>query len=92
MPNTSYGRLPMKVSILRSVIVTIGILIVVACTYINYINLVEAFGSGPPYFDRTTNMDKWSNPIPFLVLLDIAVIIILGGLIWFFAKIWKKVA
>ncbi len=92
MPNTSYGRLPMKVSILRSVIVTIGILIVVACTYINYINLVEAFGSGPPYFDRTTNMDKWSNPIPFLVLLDIAVIIILGGLIWFFTKIWKKVA
>ncbi len=92
MPNTSYGRLPMKVSILRSVIVTIGILIVVTCTYINYINLVEAFGSGPPYFDRTTNMDKWSNPIPFLVLLDIAVIIILGGLIWFFAKIWKKVA
>jgi len=92
MLNTSYGRLPMKVSTLRPVIVIISILIVVACTYVNYINLVEAFGSGPPYFDRTTNMDKWSNPIPFLVLLDIAVIIILGGLIWFFSKIWKKAA
>ncbi len=43
--------------------------------YINYINLAEAFGSGPPYYNRTTNMDKWENPIPFLLLIDIVIIV-----------------
>ena len=42
--------------------------------YINYDNVVGAFGSGPPYYSQTTNMDKWRNPIPFLVLIDIVVI------------------
>jgi len=79
----------MKQSILRLIILTISILIVIACIYINYINLIEAFGSGPPYYDRTTNMDKWSDPIPFLVALDLAVIAIFGGLIWLFTKFKK---
>jgi hypothetical protein len=33
----------------------------------NMVVLTEAFGSGPPYYSRTTNMDKWSNPFPWLV-------------------------
>jgi hypothetical protein len=28
--------------------------------------LDESYGSGPPYFSRTVNMDKWTNPIPML--------------------------
>ena len=32
--------------------------------------LIEAYGPGPPYFGRTTNMDKWSDPLPVLILVD----------------------
>ena len=37
--------------------------------------LNEAFGSGAPYYSRTTNMDKWQNPIPYLLIVDFIVII-----------------
>jgi general stress protein CsbA len=42
--------------------------------YVNVDNVVGAFGDGPPYYGRSTNMDKWANPIPFLVVLDVVVI------------------
>ncbi len=38
--------------------------------WLSYDSLNEAYGSGPPYYSRTTNMDKWHNPIPGLVMLD----------------------
>ncbi|WP_042339225.1 hypothetical protein [Paraburkholderia ferrariae] len=42
----------------------------------NTINLLEAYGSGEPYYSRTTNIDKWSNPLPVLAVVDgIAVLI-----------------
>ena len=44
------------------------ILIALAATYLA---LTEAYGSGPPYFGRTQNMDKWSNPIPLLTAIDV---------------------
>ncbi len=31
--------------------------------------LLEAYGSGPPYYRRTTNMDKWQSPIPTAVII-----------------------
>ena len=34
--------------------------------YISYDNIAGAFGSGPPYYSQTTNMDKWQKPIPYL--------------------------
>lgn len=43
--------------------------------FVTYDNLVGAFGSGPPYYDRTTNMDKWQNPIPYVIGLDVVVLI-----------------
>ena len=43
-------------------------------TYVNIDNLVGAFGNGPPYYGRTTNMDKWANPIPFLMFFNLIVI------------------
>ena len=38
---------------------------------VTYIALSEAYGSGPPYYGRTQNMDKWTDPIPVLALLDL---------------------
>lgn len=43
----------------------------------NVLNLQEVYGGGPPYYSRTTNMDKWTNPLPTLGIIDgIAVLII----------------
>ncbi len=44
---------------------------------INFYWLVDAYGSGAPYYSRTTNMDKWSNPIPVLLILDISTILLI---------------
>lgn len=38
--------------------------------WLNYQELHEAYGSGPPYHGRTVNMDKWSDPLPGLLMLD----------------------
>ena len=32
--------------------------------------LREAYGAGPPYYGRTVNMDKWSNPAPELAVVN----------------------
>ena len=39
--------------------------------YLNYDAIVGAFGDGPPYYGRSTNMDKWQNPVPTLVVIDV---------------------
>jgi hypothetical protein len=31
--------------------------------------LAEAYGAGPPYYGRTTNLDKWVSPWPVVLLL-----------------------
>jgi hypothetical protein len=51
-----------------------GIVIMLVTIWINYNNLTEAYGSGPPYYGRTTNMDKWHSPISFLIVVDIIAI------------------
>ena len=63
------------------IVISVATLLLAVSIGVNYINLNEAFGSGPPYYDRTTNMDKWSNPIPKLLLIDIFVLLIIGGLV-----------
>lgn len=42
--------------------------------------LEEAYGAGPPYYDRTTNMDKWVNPWPTLLIVDMIALLIAGAL------------
>ncbi|MEI5999502.1 hypothetical protein H3V53_20495 [Paraburkholderia bengalensis] len=42
----------------------------------NTINLLEAYGSGPPYYARTVNMDKWQNPLPALAVIDLAAFVL----------------
>ena len=32
--------------------------------------LAEAYGEGPPYYGRTTNMDKWSDPWPVVLMMS----------------------
>lgn len=46
-----------------------------------YLALSESYGSGPPYFGRTQNMDKWSDPIPVLVAVDL-VCVAAATLLW----------
>jgi hypothetical protein len=47
---------------------------VIAGVWFNYVSLNEAYGSGPPYYSRTTNMDKWVNPLPVLIPLNVVVL------------------
>lgn len=52
----------------------------------NAVNLIEAYGSGPPYYSRTVNMDKWQNPLPVLAAIDVVALLVLGfGVRW-----WKR--
>ncbi|HZF55821.1 MAG TPA: hypothetical protein VE093_44705 [Polyangiaceae bacterium] len=55
--------------------------LIAACAWVNYEALTEFYGSGPPYYGRTTNMDKWSDPIPMLVTIDLAVLVVALGLV-----------
>ena len=55
--------------------------LIAACVWVNYEALTEFYGSGPPYYGRTTNMDKWSDPIPMLVTIDLAVLVVALGLV-----------
>lgn len=61
-------------------VITALVLVIAA---FNFVNLVEAFGSGPPYYGRTTNMDKWSNPVPMLVVVDLLGLVAIGGYVWY---------
>lgn len=63
----------------------LAVAIAAAAAWITAANLIEAYGSGPPYYGQTTNMDKWESPILFLLVLDgIAVLLValLGRLAW----------
>ena len=48
----------------------------VIAVWLTTTQLIEAYGSGPPYYGRTTNMDKWSSPIAFLIAVDVAALAI----------------
>jgi len=71
---------------LRLFRVALSALLVVFITGVvmfNALNLVEAYGSGEPYYSRTTNMDKWSNPLPALCATDTATVALaIGCFLW----------
>ncbi|SFN91455.1 hypothetical protein [Nitrosospira briensis] len=50
------------------VLLMVGALVLAVTAYVNYETISEAYGAGPPYYSRTTNMDKWSNPWPELLV------------------------
>jgi hypothetical protein len=49
--------------------------------WLNFTNLAEAYGSGPPYYGRTTNMDKWGDPVPVLLVIDAVTLAVVGVLV-----------
>lgn len=66
--------LKMTASRIIAIILLIGVTVLLGfAIYVNIDNIAGAFGDGPPYYGRTTNMDKWGNPIPFLVIFDFVV-------------------
>lgn len=44
-------------------------------------NVSEAYGSGPPYYSRTTNMDKWQSPIPAVAAVDVTALALAAALL-----------
>lgn len=64
----------------------IGLCFFAFLTWFNVDTLREHFGSGPPYFSRTTNMDKWTDPRPGLVMIDVPALLMTGVAIRLFTR------
>ncbi len=59
------------VRIARTILVLAFLFVVV---WLNAVTLIGAYGSGAPHYGRTTNMDKWTDPLPWLLPLDLVMI------------------
>jgi hypothetical protein len=57
---------------------TAAVVVFALAAYVTTINLIEAYGSGPPYYGMTTNMDKWESPVGFLVGLNLAALALIS--------------
>ena len=62
-------------------LLALGLLTLAGAAFVNYEALAEAYGSGPPYYSRTTNMDNWSDPAPELLIGDVVALFVSGILI-----------
>lgn len=60
--------------------------------WITYDVVVESYGPGPPYYGRTTNMDKWTNPVPGLLAIDLPGLGIAIGLVYVGLHLWRSPA
>ena len=61
--------------VMASLVYALVAIVLTVAAYFNYVELVEAFGSGAPYYSRTTNRDQWSNSVPMLILVDPLVLV-----------------
>nr|WKF59773.1 hypothetical protein HUO10_004284 [Paraburkholderia busanensis] len=68
-----------------TVLVTGGLVIA-----FNVLNLQEAYGSGPPHFSRTTNMDKWTNPFPVLGVIDAIAVLLIASYLYVLKAVQMK--
>lgn len=59
--------------------------VILVAAWLHYLLLTEAYGPGPPYFGRTTNMDKWTSPWPALIFVEVIVLAI-GSLL----LLWRR--
>jgi hypothetical protein len=50
--------------------------------YVNVDAYIECFSDGPPHYGRTTNMDKWADPRPLLLIVDVLLAAIVGWASW----------
>ena len=49
---------------------------VLFCLWQSAATLWEAFGPGPPFYGRTTNMDKWQSPVLLLLMVNGLVLLV----------------
>lgn len=76
---------------LAALLLLLSVGLVSFAVFVTYDNIVGAFGSGPPYYSQTTNMDKWQNPVPYLIGLDLFVLVVVFfALRWSLRVLWKK--
>lgn len=64
----------------------LAILLLAGVAFATYEALAEAYGAGPPYYSRTTNMDKWSDPLPDILFADIIAAAVAGVFVWVGAR------
>jgi hypothetical protein len=57
-----------------------AIALIAVLAWASYGIIVESYGPGPPYYGRTTNMDKWTNPVPGLLTIDLPGLALAAGL------------
>lgn len=78
---------------LAALLLLLSVGLVSFAVFVTYDNIVGAFGSGPPYYSQTTNMDKWQNPVPYLIGLDLFVLVVVFfALRWSLRVLWKKIS
>ncbi len=59
----------------------LAVVLLAGVAWLNVGVLAEAYGDGPPYYGRTTNMDKWSDPVPLLLVIDVVTLAVMGALL-----------
>jgi hypothetical protein len=64
----------------------LGLVLLLAAIWINFEVLTEAYGAGSPYYSRTTNMDKWTSPLPYLIPFDVVVLVLTALALHFSAR------
>lgn len=74
---------------LAFLLLLVSLALICFAAYVTYDSIVGAFGSGPPYYGQTTNMDKWQNPIPYLAALDIVVLAVVFLLSRWALRLWR---
>ena len=50
---------------------------------------LEYYSDGPPYYGRTTNMDKWESPVMGLVIADAIHLALLVGFGTIARRLWR---
>ena len=56
------GQHPHRMNLRRVLSIIVAVLLVATLGWLHYELLTETYGSGPPHYGQTTNMDKWSSP------------------------------
>ena len=69
-PHTGAMTSPQPSSIAYGVTQSLLLVVALCCFASSGFVCSEAYGDGPPYYGRTTNMDKWSSPMLQLVILS----------------------
>ena len=56
----------------------LAVLALTAAAWFTSTNTIEAYGAGPPYYSRTTNVDKWESPVGAIVAVDVVALVVVA--------------